>query len=204
MALTVKMLQAMDISQDKIDQIIEAHRASVNGLTELRDQYKADLDKYKTDAEKLASVEKELEKANAKIEAFAETENKLKEIQTEFDTYKAETEKKEVQIIKEKAYKDLLREVGISEKRFDAIVRVTDLTDVVVGDDGKIKDSKELVDSIKSEWADFIVKRTEQGANTPNPPANTGGGTFDKMSLAEKMAYANDNPDNAEVQAWLK
>ena len=45
MALTRKMLKAMGIEDEKIDQIIEAHSETVDALKEQRDQYKADAEK---------------------------------------------------------------------------------------------------------------------------------------------------------------
>jgi len=54
MALTRKMLKAMEIDDEKIDQIIDAH-------TDVTDALKADRDKYKADAEKSYNLERELE-----------------------------------------------------------------------------------------------------------------------------------------------
>lgn len=204
MALTKKMLQAMDIAEDKIDQIIEAHRASINGLTDERDSLKAELEKQKADLEKLKSVEKELVKAQAKIEDADEVAEKYKKLKEDFDAYKSDVEAKTTQATKEKAYKELLKEAGISEKRFDAIIKITDLSGVEIGADGKVKDAKKIVEDIKTEWADFVVTQGKQGAQTATPPAGNGGNTFEKMSLAEKMAYANENPESEEVKAWLK
>ena len=42
MALTRKMLKAMGIEDEKIDQIIEAHTETVDALKVERDQYKED------------------------------------------------------------------------------------------------------------------------------------------------------------------
>lgn len=204
MALTKKMLQAMDIAEDKIEQIIDAHRDSINGLTETRDQYKDELDKANAELARLKNVEKDLVKAQAKLDEAADTAKKLKDLQDEFDTYKADVDAKAKEADKAKAYRALLKEAGISEKRFDAIMRVTDLSEIELDKDGKIKDAAKSVESIKSEWADFIVTESKQGTKTATPPENNGGSSFEKMSLAEKMAYANENPNNAEVQAWLK
>ena len=52
MSLTRKMLKAMGIEEDKIEQIIEAH-------TDVTDSLKADRDKYKEDAENLLKVLKD-------------------------------------------------------------------------------------------------------------------------------------------------
>ena len=53
MSLTRKMLKAMGIEEEKIDQIIEAHTESIDALKEQRDQ-------YKVDAEKLPALQKKI------------------------------------------------------------------------------------------------------------------------------------------------
>lgn len=203
MALTKKMLQAMDIPEDKIEQILDAHGESVNGLTAKRDELQEQLDKANEEVKRLANVEKDLAKANAKLEEADETAEKLKTLQVEYDKYKESAEAKEILVSKEKAYRKLLSDSGVSEKRLDSIIKVTDLNALEVDKDGSFKDSDKLAEQIKSEWADFIVTKSKQGAEVSNPPGSTGGSTFEKMSLAEKMTYANEHPDNAEVQAWL-
>lgn len=204
MALTKKMLQAMEISEDKIDQIIEAHRDTINGLTAERDTLKADLEKAQAESQRLSNVEKELVKAQAKAEEADVTANRLKTLQDEYDKYKADMKAKTEHDAKEKAYKALLTKAGIPEKRHDAILKVSDLSDFEIDGDGNVKDEKTVLDGINSEWADFKVTETKQGADVSNPPENNGGTTFEKMSLGEKMAYANENPNDAEVKAWLK
>lgn len=174
MALTKKMLQAMDLTEDKIDQIIEAHRSTINGLTDERDALKADVEKYKTEAERLASVEKDLIKAQGKLEDAEKTSEKLKALQNEFDEYKADVDAKATQASKEKAFRELLKEAGISEKRYDAIIKVSDMSAIEIDKDGKIKDAKSIVGNIKNEWADFIVIEGAKGASTPNPPSSGG------------------------------
>ena len=52
MALTRKSLQGMGLTDEQVDTIIEAHTDTAEGL-------KADVSKYKTDAEKLPDVQKQ-------------------------------------------------------------------------------------------------------------------------------------------------
>ena len=204
MALTRKMLKAMELDDDKIAQILEAHTAVIDEIAGERDTFKADAERYKAQAEKLATVEKDLVKAQAKVEEAEDNADKLKNLKAEFEQYKADVKAKEVAGVTEKAYRSLLKEAGIADKYFDKIIKVTDLSKIKLDKDNKIEDSGNIVNGIKSEWSEFVVTQGTQGANVANPPANTGGGTFETMSLAEKMAYANDNPNSAEVQAWLK
>lgn len=173
MSLTRKMLKAMELDEDKVSQIIDAHQAVIDEIAKERDTYKADAEKYKAEAERLGSVEKDLLKAQAKLDDAEKTAEKLEALQSEYDEYKADVSAKATQSAKEKAYRELLKQAGVSDKRFDSIIKVSDMSKVELDKDGKIKDSKAIVDSIKSEWADFVVTEGKSGAKTPTPPAAT-------------------------------
>lgn len=173
MGLSKKMLRAMELDDEKITQILDAHTAVIDEIAGERDTYKADAEKYKAEAERLGSVEKDLVKAQAKLEEAEKTAEKLKALQSEYDEYKADVDAKAAQSAKEKAYRELLKQAGVSDKRFDAIIKVSDMSKVELDKDGKVKDAKAVVDSIKSEWADFVVTEGKQGAKTPTPPAAT-------------------------------
>ena len=157
----------MGIEDEKIDEIITMHTDTVDGL-------KADVAKYKADAEALPEVQKQLEKAQADLEAGKKDSWKAKyeAIKEEFDGYKTEQTKKESHAAKEKAYRALLQEAGVSEKRLESVLKVSDVDSVELDDKGAIKGADKLTESIKSEWADFITTTETRGANTSNPPAN--------------------------------
>lgn len=174
MAFTRKFLSAMGIEADKVDEIINAHIEVVDGLKEERDN-------FKKDAEKLADVEKELTKAKEKIAKNGDGETVSKEdydnLKKEYDDYKADITAKNTRTEKENAFRELLKSVGVSEKRFNAIIKVSDIDGLELDKDGKIKDAEKHTENVKSEWADFIETTTTKGANTANPPANNGKGT---------------------------
>lgn len=196
MGITKKFLQSMEIPDNKIELIFDEYANAIAGIT-------ADRDKYKEQADKLASVEKEFVKAQAKAEELETVSEQLKKVRAEYADYKAGVDADKVKAVKEKAYRQLLQETGISEKAIDKIIKVTDLSGVEVDDKNNVKDKTEIIKNIKTEWSDFIITQTERGAEVANPPTNTGGSTFEKMSLAEKMRFANENPENAEVKKWL-
>lgn len=200
MALTKKMLKAMGLEDEKVEQILDAHEESMGAIREDRDKYKADAEKYKADAEKLSTAEKELVKAQAKLEDAEKVSEKYKALQDEFDTYKNDMNAKAVHNLKEKAYRALLAEAGISDKRFDSIIRVTDLDAVDVDADGKVKDKKPIMDSIKSEWADFIQTQGTQGAKTPTPPASDPAKAFTREDIKHMSAdEINKNWDSIKT-----
>ena len=198
MALTRKMLKAMGIEDDKIDQIIEAHTETVDGL-------KADLSKYRADAEALPDIQKQLEKAQADLEAGKKDSWKIKydAIKEEFDGYKNEQIKKETHAAKEKAYRDLLKQAGVSEKRLESVLKVSDVDSVELDEKGGIKGAGKLAESIKSEWADFITTTETRGASTSNPPANNNGGAMTKADIYKKDDHGRYVLSAAERQRAL-
>ena len=182
MALTRKMLKAMSIEDEKIEQIIEAHSETVNAL-------KADIDSFKADSEKLASVQKELDALKENVEKDADKNPwkvKYDALKEEFEGYKAEEKAKVTKAQKEDAYKALLKECGVAEKRIAAVVKVSDIDSIELDKDGNIKDSDKLKDSIKEEWSDFIPVEETKGAEVSNPPGNTGGKKTKEEILAIK------------------
>ena len=172
MSLTRRMLKAMGIEEEKIEQIIEAHTETVSALKDERDS-------YKEDAEKLADVQKELNTAKEKIAKHGDGETVLKsefdELKKEYDDYKKDITAKETRTAKVNAFRELLKAAGVSDKRFDTVIKVSDIDGLELDKDGKIKDAEKITENIKTEWADFIPTTTVVGANTANPPATTGG-----------------------------
>lgn len=175
MAFTRKMLKAMGIEEEKIDEIIEAHR-------EVADALKEDRDKYKADADKLADTEKELKDLKNMVDGADSYKEQYEKEHKAFEEFKKGVEAEKSKAKKVDAYKDLLLKAGVSEKRIDAIVKVTSMDDIELDDNGEIKDADKRIEGIKTEWSEFIVTEKQRGANTENPPSNTGG---DKMTRAE-------------------
>ena len=181
MAFTRKFLSAMGIEAEKVDEIINAHIEVVDGLKEERDN-------FKKDAEKLADVEKELTKAKEKLAKNGEGETVAKEdydkLKKEYDDYKADITAKNTRTEKENAFRELLKSAGVSEKRLNAIIKVSNIDGLELDKDGKIKDAEKHTENVKSEWADFIETTTTKGAKTANPPAGNGGGDVDLGMLS--------------------
>ena len=167
MAFTRKMLKAMGIEEDKIEQIIDAHSETVDAL-------KADRDAYKEDAAKLAAVQKELDELKAKGDDGYKA--KYEAEKAAHDALKADIAAKETKKAKTDAYRELLKGANIDEKRIATILRAeAPIIDKIELDaDGKIKNAEQYTESIKSDWADFIVTQSAKGTNTATPPANGG------------------------------
>ena len=170
MAFTRKMLKAMGIEDEKIDQIIDAHSETVDAL-------KADRDAYKEDAAKLAAVQKELDALKAKGDDGYKA--KYEAEKAAHDALKADIAAKETKKAKTDAYRELLKGANIDEKRIATILRAEAPTidKIELDADGKIKNAEQYTESIKSDWADFVVTQSAKGTNTATPPAHGGTAT---------------------------
>lgn len=181
MSITRKLLKGMGLTDEQQDTILEAHLETVNGL-------KDDISKYKGDAEKLPAVQKELDELKAAGDGgWKEKHDKVKR---EFDLYKEAQTAKETRAAKEKAYRAALKEMNISEKRMDTVVKAAHADGIIDGieldDSGAIKGADALKESIKADWADFITVTTTQGAPIAHPPVNIGGS--DNKNKANPLA----------------
>ncbi len=166
----------IEVPKDVLGQICNLHTTSNEDLTESVKTLKADLEK--------AERERDTYKAKAPKEGeetvLKEDYDKLKK---EYEDYKADVNAKNTRSEKENAFRELLKSVGVSEKRLNAIIKVSDIDGLELDKDGKIKDADKHTETVKTEWADFIETTTTQGANTANPPANTGKGAKSKEEI---------------------
>ena len=188
MSLTRKMLKAMGIEEEKIDQIIEAHSETVDSL-------KADRDSYKEDAEKLKDVQKELDDLKAKgDDGWKEKHDRLK---AEFDQYKNDVQEKETKAAKEAAYRAILKDANLSEKGIEKAVKYADWDKIELGEDGKLKGANDHIKAVREEWAEYVTTTTTTGARTSTPPANNGGKTG--KTKEEIMAIRDPAVRQAEI-----
>ena len=162
MALKRSFLKSMGLTDEQVSAIIEAHTETVDGL-------KADIEKYKGDAEKLPGVQKELD--DLKAAGDGGYKEKYEKEKKAFEDFKTAQTAKETRQAKENAYRELLKAAGVSEKRIPAILKVTDLNGIEMDGD-KIKDADKHTQTVKTEWAEFVEKSNTTGASTTTPPAN--------------------------------
>lgn len=153
---------------EAVDKIIDGHVTSVNALRE-------DVAKYKADAEKLPTVQKELDdmKANTN-DSWKEKYDNLK---GEFDQYKNDVQAKETKAAKEAAYRAILKDANLSEKGIEKAIKYAEWDKIELGEDGKLKGANDHIKSVREEWAEYVTTTTTTGAKTSTPPANNGTGT---------------------------
>lgn len=180
MALTRKMLKAMGIEEEKIEQIIEAHTETVDALKEKAD---ANADA----AKKLADVQKELDKAKDDLETAEKDGYKKKydDVKKELDDYRKEIAGKETHAKMEKAYREILKDGNISERGIEKAIKYADWSKMELDENEKLKNSADLIKAAKEEWAEYVETTETRGANPAKPPANNG-----KQSMTKKDIMA--------------
>ena len=185
MALSRKLLEGFGIDEKQIDTIIEAHMETVNGIMSERD-------KYKDQADKVPELEKKIEEMDTKSNTNDDWKKKYNDEHKAYEDYKASVlvEKKEAQ--KVQAYKEMLVDAGVDPRRIDKIMKITDLSNVVLNDDGKLNDREKLVESAKNEWSDFIVQNKQKGSDPATPPETDKGIPGADPRIAERMKDRND------------
>ena len=195
MALTRRLLKGMGLTDEQMDTIIEAHTDTVNGL-------KADVEKYKADAEQLPKVQKELD--TLKAAGDGGYQEKYEKVKKDFDNYKAEVSTKETKAAKEKAVRAFYEGKGITGKSLDIAIRGSGSEIEAVELDGdKIKDTSALDELVKGTFSGLISTTTTRGADTANPPANTGGNSVTKADIYKKDDHGRYVMSAAERQKAL-
>lgn len=168
----------MNLTEEQMDTIIEAHTETVDGL-------KNDVQKYKGDAEKLASVQKDLD--DLKAAGNDGYKEKYEKEHKAFEDFKNDVTAKETKAAKEKAVRSYYESKNITGKSLDIAMRGSAAEiDAVELENGNIKDAKALDDLISGTFAGLVSKTTVAGARTDTPPINSGGNTLTKAEIYKK------------------
>lgn len=195
MALTRRLLKGMGLTDEQMDTIIEAHTDTVDGL-------KADVAKYKADAEQLPKVQRELD--TLKAAGDGGYQEKYEKVKKEFDDYKAEISTKETKAAKEKAVRDYYESKGIAGKSLEIAIRGSGAEiDALELDGDKIKDTSALDDLVKGTFSGLVTTTAVEGAKTATPPTNTGGGKMTKADIYKKDDHGRYVMSAAERQKAL-
>jgi hypothetical protein len=171
----------MGIEDEKIDQIVDAHTETVDGL---KNELKAAQEK----ANKLDGVEKELNDLKAKGEdGYKE---KYEKEHKAFEDYKNDVTAKQTKAAKEAAAKAYFEAKNITGANLSIAMRGArdEINGIELDENGKIKDAKALDELVAGEYAGLIVSTSTKGAKTATPPANNGGGMTKEQIFAIKDA----------------
>lgn len=195
MSLTRKMLKAMGIEEEKIDQIIEAHTETVDAIKEQREAYRAD-------AERLPGVQRELD-ALKKDNSGNDYKAKYEKEKKDFQDYKNGIAEKESAAAKEKAARAYFESKGIPADSMGLVIRGAKAEISGLELDGeKIKDSTALDTLLSGDYKGLIGKTTTKGTDTKTPP-NTSGGATSRAEIYKKDDKGRYVLSTAERQAAL-
>ena len=183
MALTRKMLKGMGLTDEQVDAIIEGHQETVTGL---RSQITNPTPKP------------EPKEKGKNINTQSEEQDEWK---TKYEQLVAENELKEENRKKEEALKALLADSKLSDKGQAKALKYTSLDDIELGQDGKIKGGKRLLDTLCEEWSDYVTEENTEGTETESSGGgnNSGGSSGTKMTREEIMKI----PDAGKRQAAI-
>lgn len=177
MSITRKMLKGMGLTEDQQDTILEAHTETVNEI-------KAERDRLKSDAEKLPTVQKELD--DLKAAGDGGYKEKYEAEHKAFETYKKAVDTEKATAAKEKAVEAVLKKIGVSEKRLQRVAKLAKadglLDALELDENGAVKEADKLEKSLKDGYSEYITTTSTKGADTPTPPANSGGA---KLTMAD-------------------
>lgn len=182
MAMTRKALKAMGLTEEQIDSIIEMHTETVDGLRE-------QVNTYKADAQKLPTIQKELD--DLKKGNGEDWKSKYEAEKTAHDKTKSDHAAEKTAAENERLFRAELTAVGITGKRADQIVKLTDLKQFAT-ENGAYKDAKAVQDHIRTEYSEFVPTTHTNGATVPNPPANNGSGKYTSREEIMKIKDAGE------------
>ena len=152
MALTRKLLKGMGLTDEQVDTIIEAHTDTVDGL-------KADVSRYKADAEILPSVQKQLD--DLKAAGDGGYKEKYEKEHSDFEAYKSGVTAKESKAAKEKAVRAYFESKNITGANLDLAMRGCGEEMAALELDGeKIKDTKSLDALVDGTYKGLVSKQT--------------------------------------------
>ena len=145
-------------------------------------------ERYKTKLSELDSLKTKLQDAEDNVTTAEKWKTKYEETEKAFSDFKEKQTEEATKTAKDKAYRALLKEIGLSSKYHDRAMKGISYNELSLDENGNLVDSDKITASIKKEWGDCIGKESSKGADTATPPNNTGGKA---MTKEEIMAIEN-------------
>ena len=175
MAFTRNWLKTMGLTDEQVSSIMEEHTSVTDALKSQRDKAQTDADGLRKKADQVEGLEKQIKdlKSGEDFKAKYDSEHQA------FEDYKkqiaAEAEMKNIKA----AYRQLLLDERINEKRVDSVLKLTDFSGMKLGEDGKLANVDALKENIGKEWGEFKVQTRERKQTVPTPPVSGTPGSGD-------------------------
>ena len=193
-------LQALGLNEDQIKKVFELSGKDVNAEKKKTADAETDRDQWKKRAETAEDTLKGFEGVDV-----ADLNKQIEDWKTKLTDAQKDYQKQ----LYDRDFDDALREAMEQYKFTSEAAKKSIMSEVKEAElklkDGKILGLSDLIDQIKAKDATAFAPDKDPAKFTDPPkedPKNPTG--FDKLSLAEKMAYANEHPTSADVIAWLK
>lgn len=140
---------------EKAEQIMTEHLSVVNPLKEERDS-------LKEKADQVPDLQKQVEKLTGEAEDFAKERKS-------FEDYRSQVEQNENLAKVKSAFDRMLKEENYSDKWRERILESTNLSELKLGEDGKLVDEKNHRNAVNEKWSDVKTTVTEKGAVVEKP-----------------------------------
>lgn len=180
-------------------EICGRHKADIDSIKEERDG-------YKQEAETLADLKKQLKDATDKITAYEKDDykGKYESEKAEHDKLKADIAGKETYSKKENILRDWMKENQYSEEGSMVILdsREDYVNKLELDKNGKASNLSDITAAIQKKYYMYTPEKKVTKPDSGSPLVNNGN-AFDKMSLGEKMKYANEHPTDSAVVSWI-
>lgn len=188
-------------ADQKLDEIFKLHTEVTTGLKDERDG-------YKEQAAKAEELQAELEGYRAKDGEENPFEERYNQEHKAFEDYKKAVEAEKSDNATKTLYREQLEALGISASRVNSIMKVADLETLKAYEvkDGKYVKPDDVMEAIKTEWADFIPTTNTKGASVAHPPKSGGGAAvtaeqFKKMSIQQRNDLFKNDRDTYNALA---
>ena len=169
MALTRKLLKSLGLEEAAIDTIIDAHTETTDALKKQRDDAIAE-------AGTVEAITKERDQLKQQVETLTKQGGDAAKIQADFDAFKQQIADEKAAAQTDADVLALLKEAGIQRESFQQLASKSfDRSKIKRNEDGSISNRQELLDGIKTDFADCIATQQQQGTPPNNPPTGGGG-----------------------------
>lgn len=162
-----------EISETAINAIASAIKTAVGNEFVEKERYKAKLTEIDT-------LKEQAQTADDNATTAGKWKTKYDSLKAEYDKYKTDVEAEHKKAALEKAYREALKDANLNEKGVEKAIRYADWSKIELDEDGKLKDAKEHVKAAREEWAEYVVKSGQHGAQTATPPGRSNG--YSKLS----------------------
>ena len=146
-------------------------------------------DRYKAKLSEIDSLKDKVQTADDNATTAGKWKDKYDSLKADFDKFKDDVQAEKTKAAKEKVYRDALKDANLNEKGIEKALKYAEWSKIELDADGKLKNAKDHVKEAREEWAEYVVKKGTQGAQTSTPPGGAGGGA----TLTREEIYKTDD-----------